>query len=175
MAEKSIRIADDPSGLRLATRDAFEPDGTHGRVIERVDLSSGKFSDPIGDPLRGASTTISGTDPLNLGDMPSDYTSNILSVGDKSMLCVAVKHTASDGHVTITPILYDNTTNSPVAVADSQTTSVDDAFYTTVSGEGTYYYSPVITWDVLGAYRIGLHVTDLGGTNNKIKVYGWVV
>lgn len=47
MGECSVRIADDESGLRMATRDAFESDAGEPRVIERVDLASGKFSTPI--------------------------------------------------------------------------------------------------------------------------------
>ena len=67
MAEKSIRIADDASVVILATRDAIELDaGSNARVIERVDIASGKFDTPRGSAIRGDTAAITSADGVDL-------------------------------------------------------------------------------------------------------------
>ena len=175
MAEKSIRIADDTSGSYVATRDAFEQDaGSHDRVIERVDFASGKFDSPRGNAIRGASAAVTTTDPLDITDLPAGLTNNLITVGDKSMVIVFPEHTASDGSVTVTPLLYDNE-SSPniVGILDSKTSAVDQLFRRGSSSGN--YLSEAMTWDVTGAYKIGLHITSIGGTSNGVQLWGFVI
>jgi hypothetical protein len=96
MAEKSIRLADATSGIRMATRDAFETDdSSNPRVIERVDLASGKVASPIGEAKRGNSAAISAADTLDLTSLLSDLTTNLIVVGDKGLLVVAAEQSVS--------------------------------------------------------------------------------
>lgn len=175
MAEKSIRIADAASGLRIATRDAFEnDDSSNARVVERVDLASGKFASPMTSYVRGASTMVSAAESFDLTSLPSDLTSNLITVGDKSMLCVSVEQSVSGGTVTVTPILYDNeATPNVVGVLPPKTFTQPYAFRRG-SSSGNYAL-PMQTWDVSGAYKIGLHFSAFTGTSNTFKAMGWVI
>lgn len=253
MAEHSVRVADDASGDRFATRDAFELDNSsNSRVIERIDLASGKFVSPIqfpirgnvrtlaytsggtyevvvGDILEGASasarvislTLTSGTwaggdaagtftlcdqsgtfasenldigvnsnvctvagdssasnltsaDTFDLTALPAELTQNLITVGDKSVLLVAVEQYTSAGTVVITPIVYDNE-SSPgiVAILPSKTFTQIYAFRRG-SASGNYVL-PVQMWDTAGAYKIGLHMSAITGASNYPKIYGWVI
>lgn len=175
MAEQSIRIADAASGLRMAARDAFETDGSsNARVIERVDFASGKFTTPIGNANRGNSPACNAADTFDLTNLPADLTSNLIIVGDKSMLCVSVEQSVTGGTVTIIPILYDNEgTPGIVGVLPPKTFSQPYAFRRG-SSSGNYVL-PVQTWDVSGAYKIGLHCSGFTGTSNTWKAFGWVL
>lgn len=174
MAEKSIRIADAASGSYMATRDAVETDGTNARVIERVDFASGKFATPIGNAQRGHSAMISAAETFDLTNLPADLTGNLITVGDKSMLCVAVEQSISGGTVTVTPILYDNEgTPGVVSILPPKTFTQTYAFRRG-SGSGNYVL-PVQSWDVSGAYKIGLHFSAFTGTSNTFKAWGWVI
>lgn len=175
MAEKSIRIADGASGLRVATRDAFEnDDSSNARVIERVDFASVKFATPIGNATRGNSSMINAAETFDLTNLPSDLTSNLITVGDKSMLCVAVEQSVSGGTVPVTPILYDNQ-GSPaiVGILPSKTFTQPYAFRRG-SSSGNYVL-PIQTWDIPGAYKIGIHFSAFTGTSNTFKAWGWVI
>lgn len=174
MAEKSIRIADAASGSYMATRDAFETDGSNARVIERVDFAGGKFVTPIGNATRGHSAMISAAETFDLTNLPADLTGNLITVGDKSLLCVAVEQSVSGGTCTITPILYDNeATPGIVGILIPKTFTQPYAFRRGASSGN--YVLPVLSWDVLGAYKIGLHVSAFTGTSNTAKAWGWVV
>lgn len=175
MAEKSIRLADAASGLRMATRDAFETDdGANYRVIERVDFASGKFVSPIGNAKRGNSSAISTADAFDLTALPSDLTSNLIDVGDKSMICVTVEQSVSGGTITITPILYDNeVTPGVVGILSPKVFTQPYAFRRGASSGN--YVLPVISWDICGGYKIGLHVSAITGASNSAKVWGWVI
>lgn len=174
MAEKSIRIADAASGSYMATRDAFETDGTNARVIERVDFAGGKFATPIGNATRGNSAAINAAESLDLTNLPADLTGNLIVVGDKSMLCVKVEQSVSGGTATITPILYDNeATPGVVCLLPPKTFTQPYAFRRGASSGD--YVLPTLSWDVSGAYKIGLHVSALTGAANAIKAWGWVI
>jgi hypothetical protein len=174
MAEKSVRIADAASGLYMATRDAFETDGANARVIERVDFASGKYATPIGNATRGNSGMINAAETFDLTNLPSDLASNLITVGDKSMLCVAVEQSVSGGTVTVSPILYDNEgTPGIVSILPPKTFNQPYAFRRG-SGSGNYVL-PVLTWDISGAYKIGLHFSAFTGTSNTFKAWGWVL
>lgn len=175
MSEKSVRIADAASGSYMATRDAFETDGSsNARVVERVDFASGKFASPMTTYTRGNSSMISAVETFDLTNLPSDLTSNLITVGDKSMLCVSVEQSVSGGTVTVTPILYDNeSTPNIVGILPPKTFTQPYAFRRGASSGN--YVLPIQTWDVSGAYKIGLHFSAFGGTSNTFKAMGWVV
>lgn len=175
MAEKSIRIADAESGLRIAARDAFEnDDGANARVIERVDFASGKFASPIGNATRGHGSMINAAETFNLTNLPADLTGNLITVGDKSMLCVAVEQSVSAGTVTVSPVLYDNEeTPGIVGILPPKTFTQPYAFRRG-SSSGNYVL-PVLTWDVCGAYKVGLHFSAFTGTGNTFKAWGWMI
>jgi len=174
MGECSVRIADDESGLRMATRDAFESDAGEPRVIERVDLASGKFSTPIGSAQRGHNPMLDAADTSDLTNLPADLTNHLITVGDKSMLCVAVEQTVVDGTVTITPIIYDNEETPGIVGALPQRVFSPQNTLRRGNGSGNYLL-PIQMWDSVGAYKIGLHITAFTGTGNTFKVWGWVI
>ena len=175
MAEQSIRLADSASGLRMAVRDSYELDsGGNARVVERVDFTSGKFASPIENAKRGNSAAISAAETFDLTNLPADLTGNLITVGDKSMLCVAVEQSVSGGTVTITPIVYDNeATPGIVGVLPPKTFTQPYAFRRG-SSSGNYVL-PLQSWDVSGAYKIGLHVSAITGASNAIKAWAWVL
>jgi len=175
MAEKSIRIADAASGLFMAARDAFEnDDSANARVIERVDFASGKFTTPIGNATRGHSAMISAAETFDLTSLPSDLTSNLITVGDKSMLCVAVEQSVSGGTVTVTPILYDNEATPGIVSILAPKTFTQPYAFRRGSSSGNYVL-PVQSWDVSGGYKIGLHFSAFTGTSNTFKAWGWMI
>jgi len=175
MAEQSVRIADATSGLRMAVRDAFENDGeANARVVERVDFASGKFVSPIGNATRGNSAAITAADAFDLTALPSDLTSNLITVGDKSMLCVAVEQSTSGGTVTITPILYDSQVTPAIVGILSPKTVIQSYAFRRGASSGNYVL-PLITWDLSGAHKVGLHISSLTGVSNGIKAWGWVI
>jgi hypothetical protein len=171
--EKSIRIADGVTGERIAVREAFEVDENgDGRMIELIDFASRKFSTPIGNAQRGHSSMINAAETFDVTNLPAELTSNLITVGDKSTLCVAVEQTTSLGSVTVTPIVYDNS-NAIVTILQPKTFTQPYAFRRG-SSSGNYVL-PALTWDVLGAYKIGLHFSAFTGTSNTFKAWGWVL
>lgn len=74
MAEKSLMVFEAGTGDRVATRDAVETDdSSNARIIERIDLSSGKGLTPLGFPKRGNVRTLAytsgGTHEVLVGDI----------------------------------------------------------------------------------------------------------
>jgi hypothetical protein len=175
VAEQSIRLADAASGLRMAVRDAFELDGSsNARVIERVDFASGKFATPIGNATRGSSAAISAAEALDLTNLPADLTGNLITVGDKSMLCVAVEQATSGGTSVITPILYDNESTPGIVGVLTPKVYTQPYAFRRGSSSGNYVI-PIQTWDICGAYKIGLHISAITGAANAVKAWGWVI
>jgi hypothetical protein len=113
-------------------------------------------------------------DPSDLTNLPTDLTSHLITVGDKSMLCVAVEQTVTDGTVTITPILYDNEETPGIVGILPQRVFSPQNTLRRGAGSGNYLL-PIQMWDIVGAYKIGLHITSLTGTSNTCKVWGWVI
>jgi hypothetical protein len=121
-----------------------------------------------------AASNLTTADTLDLTALPAGLTQNLITVGDKSMLCVAVDQYTSGGTVKVTPILYDNqSTPAIVGILPGRVFAQGEAFRRG-SGSGLYPL-PVQAWDVTGAYKIGLHVTAITGTSNYPQVFGWVI
>lgn len=174
MGEQTIRIASSESGSYVAMRDAFETAGGNARVIERVDFASGKFGTPIGNATRGNSSAINAAETFDMTNLPADLTGNLITVGDKAMLCVAAEATVAGGGCTITPIVYDGEgTPGIVTILTPKSTSQPHLFRRG-SSSGNYVL-PVLTWDVCGAYKIGLHISAIWGSSNAMKLWGWVL
>lgn len=175
MAEKSIRIADQSSGERLGFTDLIELDGSsNARVGELVSFFSRKYATPIGNATRGNSGMINAAETFDLTNLPSDLTSNLITVGDKSMLCVAVEQSVSGGTVTVTPIIYDNEATPGIVSLLPPKTFTQPYEFRRGSSSGNYVL-PCQVWDVVGAYKIGLHFSAFTGTSNTFKAWGWVV
>jgi len=174
MAEQTVRIADAASGNYVACRDAFETAGGNPRVIERVDFASGKFASPIGNAVRGNSSMVASADTFDLTNLPADLTSNLLTVGDKSMLVVSVEQSVSGGVVTITPILYDNEATPGIVALGTPKNFTQTYAFRRGASSGNYVL-PAQSWDVAGAHKIGLHVSAMTGFGNTCKAYAWVI
>lgn len=175
MAQKSVRVADGSSGNYVAMRDAVENDtDAHARIIQLWDLAGGKFVTPIGNATRGNSSMINYAETFDLTNLPADLTDNLITVGDKSMLVVAVEQSVSGGTVTVTPIVYDNEASPGVVSILPPKTFMQPYAFRRGSGSGNYVL-PAQTWDVVGAYKLGLHFSAFTGTSNTFKAWGWVI
>ena len=174
MAEKSIRISDDASGLRLATRDAYALDGeSNARVIPLYDFAAGKFMSPLGPAARGLSSWLAAADSFDLTALPSELLNWLIDVGDGSVLTVAVEQTVSGGTATVTPVLFD--AQSPpnvVGVLDPKTFIQTSAFR--MGASSGHYKLPVAAWDVSGAHKVGLHLSGITGTSNGVRLFAWI-
>lgn len=174
MAVSSIRIADASSGNRMQVVEAVELDGSgFSTVMERVLVGTDKISTVLGTATRGSTAPIAASETFDLTALPADLTSNLITVGDKSLLVVICEMTQVAGTVTVTPILFDSQA-TPVAlsVLDSKTFTPTYAFRRG-SASGNYVV-PVRVWDTVGAYKIGLHVSALS-SSNQCKLWGKLI
>lgn len=175
MAEKGTPIEDGASGDVIATRDAFETDeSANSRVIQRFDLASGRGPSPLGTATRGSAGVLNTIDALDLSNLPLDLTSNLLDVGDKSVVVIQAEFSGSGAQpVTVTPIMFDaEATPGVLGVLESKTLVQPYAFH-----NNGLYVTQAAFWDTLGAHKIGLHVTSWADSGGSItlKVYGWVI
>jgi hypothetical protein len=121
-----------------------------------------------------AAVSLNAADTFDMTALPADLTKNLITVGDNSLLCVSVEQTVSGGTATIAPILYDNaSTPTVVAVLPPKTFTQPYAFRRG-SSSGNYVL-PVLTWDISGAYKVGLHLDAISGTSNVVIFYGWMI
>ena len=169
MAEQATRITDQHSGDYIATRDAIENDAdAHSRVVQLMDFASRQLPSP--NTIRGISSFVSSADTVDLSSLPAELTGNLISVGDKTTLLVFSRHSASDGDVSITPIIF-NDAGTAIGVRATKTTGMGSALFV-ISG---VYYSPQLIWDTQGAEKIGLHITNIGGTANTVRLLAGVI
>lgn len=174
MAVTSIRIANAASGNRIQTIEAVELDESgFSTVMERVVSGSAKLPTTLGTATRGSDSNITTADPLDLTSLPSDLVNNLITVGDGCLLVVIVEMTAANGSVAITPIMFDSQ-EVPVVIAPLESKYFTCTYeFRRGSIEGMYLpYAQF--WDTKGAYKIGLHVSELS-LNNECKVYGFVI
>lgn len=169
MAEQATRITDQHSGDYIATRDAIENDAdTNARVIQLMDFASRQLVSP--DTIRGISSFVNSADGVDLASLPVELTSNLISTGDKSTLLVFPRHSASDGEVAITPIIF-NDAGTAIGVRATKSSGMGTILFV-VSG---VYYSPQLVWDTQGAEKIGLHITVISGTANSVRLLAGVI
>ncbi|RLB91926.1 MAG: hypothetical protein DRH10_00715 [Deltaproteobacteria bacterium] len=176
MAEKGILVSDQAGGESIACRDGFEQDDdSNNRLVQRFDLASGRGPTPRGTANRGSGGAISSADTADLTNLPADLTGNLIDVGDKSLLVVHVEQSASNGNADITPLLYDGEgTPGIFGALLKQRTSVQTPALRRGAAAGDYI-GHVLTWDLSGAHKIGLHITAIGGTSNDVTVWGYVI
>lgn len=167
--EYSTRIANQATGDRIATSEAYETD-TNGnaRTLQLVGFSSRQIV--VHPALRGYPTPVTVVDTTDLNALPAGLTSNIIDIGDTNILVVDVEHTASDGSVTITPLIFNETETVVLALRASKTSGMGSVKFRR-GGSGNYV-SPQLQWDTLGASKIGLHISAIGGTANGVILKG---
>lgn len=171
MAEQATRIADQDEGDFVATRDAYEQDGdTNNRVIQLIDWAGRQLTITT---LRGG-TPVTTADGVDLTGLPADLTGNLLTVGDKTVLTVIPEHSAEDGGVFITPIVFDSAGTTVVATRATKSSSMGTVKFRHGAASGNYS-SPQLEWDVMGAVKIGLHITQIDGTTNGIVLKGGLI
>jgi len=131
MAEKGTRISNDQTGEYVATRDAYENTaGGDARVVELVDFAGRQLTL---SEVRGSVSPITSDDSQDLTSLPADLTGNKITVGDKSILVVSPQHSAIDGEVLITPIIFnsydaeDGSSHVVAASADDRGAEYDGA------------------------------------------------
>lgn len=174
--EKALIVQSAPSGISIATRNAVEQDSnSNEREIQRFDFSSGKLTTPMGSPIR---TDVEDNDSNIVSSFPAGLTGNLITVGDKSLLVVMVEFESNTvASLDITPIIYDNEA-SPGVMGILQPKTVSFTLGGSIVRAGTAnYMSPVLSWDLVGAYKIGLHVSNYSDTGNShpINVWGYVI
>lgn len=168
-SEQSTRIANQATGDRIATRNAYETD-TNGnaRTLQIVGFSSRQIV--VHPALRGYPTPVTVADTTNLNSLPAELTTNIIDIGDTNILVVDVEHTASDGSATITPLIFNEDETVVLALRASKTSGMGSVKFRR-GGSGNYV-SPQLQWDTLGASKIGLHISVVGGTANGVVLKG---
>lgn len=156
--EKSIRIVSASTGERVATRDAVETDsGGNSRVIQLVT----PVQRPAGTKLKLRSE-LSAADGATLYPLPSDIDSHRVDIGDHDALAVMAAFTDPDCSAVITPLVWYRLSSGALTVPyplESKQTGTG----TVNLRNGGYYYAPILSWDVLGAEKISLHLTALSG------------
>lgn len=186
--EKSIVVKSDSEGLNVALRSSIFGDYTGTkRVVELFDVASKRLHL---DPFR---TSVNAVDGADLENVPAALYDKAIQAGDGSTLIVRPIHSASDGSVTVTPIIFESTAELSGAPAPNPADDADDGYYnegsealdTTnnvligLSGEGdklwSFFSFPVaipkfatITSAVMTVYR-----NDGGGSNvpDDVKIH----
>jgi len=187
MAEKGIIVNDATTGESVAARDALEQDdGTNSRIIQLVDRSQRAHGFDITAETGLVRDGVTGSDSTVMTTVPSAITSNALTVGDKTTLVVAchyvISSTDSSEDITITPIVLDDDNKmvgylTPRIVKGFKpnigSSASPTAFYRNV-GEPSYKnISEMLSWNVLGAHKIGIHV-GFSSTDGNFSDGGYV-
>lgn len=179
MAEKGLRIKDQTEGLSIACRDAYELDeNSDSRIFQITDRSSGQITRPAGSPTRSA---ILVSDGLDLSNLPADVTDNLIECGDKHTLVCYYEFldTTASQYCKVQPLLFDNeVTPGIIAALDTSSVSCNSASsYLYQTSQGGRYLADAYSWNVVGAYKVGLYVSylDLKGGSNGINLRGFMV
>jgi len=189
MSEKGVLVSDADTGESVAARDAYETDDdSNNRIVQLIDRSQRQHGITISTSTGLVREVTGSTDDFLMAPVPSDITSNALTVGDKTTLVVACKYqlaSATENFV-VTPIVLDSNNAmvgflTPRVVKGFAPTS-GEAFYFSFTGESTYNgtFSEILSWNVLGAHKIGIHVRFCNGTgtlsgDDGIKVFANVI
>jgi len=143
-------------------------------TFQSEDLNEGANSNVCTVGGDSAASTLTAVDTFDLTALPAGLTQNLITVGDKSLLVVSVEQYTSGGTVTISPIVFDNEASPGVVGVLPPKTFVQTYAFRSGSSSGLYKL-PALSWDVLGAYKIGLHMSAITGTSNYPYIYGWVI
>lgn len=164
MTEQATRIKDQAAGDYIATRDANELDAeAHSRVIQIVDMASRELMQVI---LRGA-IPVASADGVALESLPSDLTSNLITVGDKKTLIVNPNHLANDGGVNITPIIFNAAGDTVLATGEKKSSVMGIDKFRQLEGDSETYY-PVASSDDGYWWVGGTDPDDLANWDTKL-------
>lgn len=137
-------------------------------------LNEGINSDVCSIAGNSSDSNLTAADTFDLTALPAELTQNLIMVGDKSLLCVGVEQCTTGGTVTVTPIAYDKEA-TPGIVSILPSKNFGQLYPFRRGASSGLYVLPVVTWDVCGAHRIGLHMSAITGSSNYPKIYGWVI
>lgn len=143
-------------------------------TFQSENLNVGGNNDVCTVAGNSSASNLTAADSFDLTALPAELLQNLITVGDKSMLCVGVEQYTTGGTVTVTPIVYDNE-SSPGVVTVLPPKQFGQLYAFRRGASSGLYVLPVITWDVAGAYKIGLHMSAITGSSNYPKIYGWVI
>jgi len=191
MAEKGILVADASSGESIACRDGYEnDDDSNARIVQLVDQSQRQHDISWGSggtpPVREFYSSDS-SDGTDLSTTPADILNNALTCGDKTTLVISAKYAvASDAEIiTVTPIVigandYALGFLTPKTISSFKPdggTAITKAFHR-LSGPDPVNLIEILTWNVLGAYKVGLHVatnTADGTFSGSLDIYAKMI
>lgn len=165
-SNNSVQVREATTGPNIATREAAELDGSSNtRHIQVVDTASRQFIPAVN---RG-STPVTVADGVDLTNLSTDLTGNVLDVGDNSVLVVHPEHSADDGDVVITPLVFDSAGTAVIAVLESKSSGMGSVAFRKGAASGNYL-SPALVWKTHGAEKIALHISSIGGTSNGVTL-----
>ena len=191
MAEKGILVADASSGESIACRDGYEnDDDSNTRIVQLVDQSQRQHGISWGfggtAPVREFNSSDS-SDDTDLSTIPSGILNNALTCGDKTTLiiCATYAVTSDADIITVTPIVIDDDDNAlgfltPKTISSFKPdggTTITEAFHK-LSGPVPVNLIEMLTWNVLGAYKVGLHVatnTADGTFSGSLDIYAKMI
>lgn len=190
MAEKGILVTDAATGESVACRDGYEnDDDANARIVQLVDQSQRQHlfdRTALTGRLRVIYSS-DNSDSTDLSTIPSGILTNSLLCGDKTTLVVAAYYAlaASTEIITVTPIVIDDddkaigflTPKTLSSFKPAGGTGITEAFHWK-SGPDPVNFSEILSWNVLGAYKVGLHVavnTTDGAFSGSASVFGAMV
>ena len=170
--ELNTLIQQRSAGLAVASREAVVKDvNLNPRHIQRIDFSSNKFESPLSPIISGKNDT----DSLDISVYTPIISGSLIEVQDNSMLCVTLEFNAYNNEsVIITPIVYDNENPSNwVGTLESKEIVQTYSF----NYNNSSYFTPIVAWDILGAWKIGIHVTEWANAGGSLSfnIYAWVI
>jgi hypothetical protein len=143
-------------------------------TLQSENLNEGENNDVCTVAGNSAASTLTAADTFDLTALPAGLTQNLLTVGDKSLLVVAVEQYTSAGTITVTPIIFDDESTPGIVGILPARTFIQPYAFRRGSASGLYVL-PVQSWDIVGAYKIGLHMSAITGASNYPYIYGWVI
>lgn len=161
MADKGTTILDVAGGLSIATRDCTALDESSAtRVVQRCVHCQGQVPSPIGSPSRAAIAAVDGSD---LSNMPASFTSSLIDCTDKTSIVVFGRFNggSASSSADIFAVWFDNeVVPAPIGVSMSDESLYEGTFLLTWAG-GTQSATKKISFDVVGAAKVGIAVTSL--------------
>jgi len=196
MAEKGIVVDDSASGESVACRDAYEQDeDTNERIVQLVDQAQRQhdFAFDLGESTAvGKIREVIGSDDTDFtsftsSDIYGTSGDNLITCGDKTTLVALgyYKHDTASHVITLTPLVVD-TNNRVIGFLTPKSFSsfmpdggalITEAFHIKDGGDN-WNIGEVLSWNVLGAERIGIHVaidSASGYFGDKIHLFGGMI
>jgi hypothetical protein len=144
-------------------------------TFQAGNLNEGVNSDVCTIAGNSSASNLTAPDTADLTALPAELTQNLITIGYKSLLVVAVEQFTSGGTVTVSPIIYDNESSPGIVGVLSAKAFIQQPYAFRRGSASGLYLLPAQSWDILGAYKIGLHMSGITGTSNYPMIYGWVI